>query len=185
MSHLLPDGQPAPWAIKRVEVRDEPPDPRVALDRLLTNTFCPTGPGGGIDPSCSHGGKSTGVRTPESAVQEVAKEYEKIGMTVKEANGGDCYTAAKDVIDIIRKSGGQAHFAFPMRAPTHIWVYSGKLHYDLEAPAGVKRAQDLPFFKRNPELYSPWDDSADDPLAAGGHFGKKPPTSNSFRISKR
>jgi hypothetical protein len=37
MSHLLPDGQPAPWAIPRVEVRDEPPDPMHLISDILTN----------------------------------------------------------------------------------------------------------------------------------------------------
>ncbi len=110
----------------------------------------------------------------EAVVGKVIDEYAKIGMTPEEANGGDCYTAAKDIVAGIRAAGHDANFAFPMRAPTHLWVYSGGLHYDLETPQGVKRAQDLPFFKRNPELYSPWDDSPDDPLA-GSKFKKSLP----------
>src|SRR5688572_7970128 len=38
-----------------------------AFSRLLGNVFCPTGQGGGVDPSCSPGGKGGGAltQTPE------------------------------------------------------------------------------------------------------------------------
>lgn len=69
--YLLPDGQPAPWVA--YQTLSEPPlvDPRVVFDRFLTNSFCPTGPGGGIDPSCSPGsvGGTAGltVKLPKTA----------------------------------------------------------------------------------------------------------------------
>lgn len=41
------------WARKALE----------AIDEQTTNVFCPTGPGGGIDPTCSPGGVKGGIKT--------------------------------------------------------------------------------------------------------------------------
>lgn len=90
--YLLPDGQPAPWVAFQTLSEPPPVDPRVALDRFLTNTFCPTGPGGGIDPHCPKGAAEVpavqgppAAKPPKSLPDEGAVEY--LGFKLANAGG--------------------------------------------------------------------------------------------------
>jgi hypothetical protein len=102
--YLLPDGQPAPWVAYQTLSEPPPPDPRVALDRLLTNSFCPTGPGGGIDPHCSPGSGASPHPSgdPDAGVTDHTPVYDKPVYRGGPANEGKFvtyHTTSRDVAE--------------------------------------------------------------------------------------
>lgn len=80
---------------------EEHPAPQYVIDVLgvdpddlfppTTNVFCPTGKGGGVDPTCSpdkgggFGGRSGGVATREEVVADLAKQSMSRGMNSQSA----------------------------------------------------------------------------------------------------
>lgn len=131
------------------------------------------GPGGGRFVSKGKGGSNRGeggksgstkkAMSPEevqrlaySSVETEIDEYKRIGMTPSQANDGDCLTATREIIKRIEDGGGSAFYAQPKDGPYHVWVYAGGKHYDVETPGGVNLPSNLPYFKRNPDQYSPW-----------------------------
>lgn len=70
------------------------------LGGAVLNVFCKTGQGGGIDPTCSSKGGSTGS-TPQLSVEQIGSAMTKMYKeTSRPMNGGECGSVAKTLMDM-------------------------------------------------------------------------------------
>lgn len=130
------------------------------------NSFCPTGEGGGIDPSCS---PSLTPKKLSTIIKDAAKGVGECW------NEGDCLTFVNivlsklgtDMIDVNEGYGPKglsAEYAETAKGISHVFLkYKGK-YYDAINYEGVKRKADLAFFKK----YGPPVDNVFCPTGEGG-----------------
>ena len=106
------------WRVKIEVVNDDSPTTNewnggdvLEFARMTENVFCATGEGGGVDPSCSSGGKSTVARTQfptnlerdlsiakdKSVVTRIHKDFDSIVSDLSETSRANISRVLKDV----------------------------------------------------------------------------------------
>lgn len=85
------------------------------------------------------------MSTLQEAMEEASLRLTEAGYeSAKEMNEGGCFEWATEVISMVDCSIVARHSA----RGYHCFISYRKLYYDSETPQGVKRWQNLPYFKR-------------------------------------